>query len=288
MIVDVYQFFKHHPRYNKLVGDDYLFVEYKCPLNVEKFKLWTESHLITFVISGQKDWITPQKTYELKSGDALFVRKGVYTTRQHFEEDYCVMLFFMTDDFIKKFLLDNENFVRKIDAQENFNPVFEIHSNPSFQSLMESIFHYLSQSGNIPQNLVELKFQELLFNIALNPRNKELLHFFNSVNKSVKREIEDVMIKNFQYDLKLEDFAKLCGRSLSSFKRDFKTYFDTTPSKWLSNRRLEHAKTLLLGSDLSISEICFESGFKNASHFNRAFKSKYALPPNQFKSAHSG
>lgn len=76
MIVDVYEYFKQHPRYNKLVGSDYLFVEYKCPINVEEYQLWTESHLITYVINGKKDWISTDKTYEIQKGDALFVRKG--------------------------------------------------------------------------------------------------------------------------------------------------------------------------------------------------------------------
>ena len=52
---------KSTPRYNKLVGSNFLFVEYKCPLNVEEFKLWTKSHLITYVINGKKDWITSNK-----------------------------------------------------------------------------------------------------------------------------------------------------------------------------------------------------------------------------------
>ncbi len=81
MIVDIYTYFKQHPRYNKLVGDDYLFVEYKCPINVEEFELWTESHLITYVINGRKDWITDSATYKLHAGDSLFIRKGVYVTK---------------------------------------------------------------------------------------------------------------------------------------------------------------------------------------------------------------
>jgi hypothetical protein len=51
MRVDIYNYFKHSPKYNKLIGDDYLFVEYKCPIIDEEFELWTESRLITYVIN---------------------------------------------------------------------------------------------------------------------------------------------------------------------------------------------------------------------------------------------
>jgi len=286
MIVDIYKYFKKHPRYNKLIGSNFLFVEYKCPINIEEFQLWSESHLITYVINGKKDWITPGKTYELTAGDALFVRKGIYTTRQYFEEDYCVMLFFINDDFIKKFITENEPFKKKIRPESSHDLIFEITTNDSFHSLMESIFHYLKQGENIPQSLVEIKFNELLFNIVLNQKNDKLLNFFNEINQNKKTDIENTMMKNFQYDLKIDEFAKLCGRSLSSFKRDFESYFKTTPSRWLMAKRLDYAKTLLLGTNLNVNEICYESGFKNSSHFIKVFKNKFNLPPNQFRAEH--
>ena len=99
-----------------------------------------------------------------------------------------------------------------------------------------------------------------------------------------KIDIEKTMLDNFQYNLNLEDFAKLCGRSLSVFKRDFNSHFNTTPFKWVKTKRLEYAKKLLMESDLNVNQICYESGFINNSHFIKSFKEKFKLPPHQFKS----
>jgi len=282
MIVDVYEYFKKHPGYNKLIGDDFLFVEYKCPLNIEEFQLWSKSHLITYVINGKKDWITSTKTYQLNAGDALFARKGIYTTKQYLEEDYCVMLFFITDSFIKKFITENK-LSKNINPKESHQSIYPISANDSFNASIESMFHYLKQFEEIPQSLIEIKFKELLFNIILNPKNNQLLNFFSSVNQETKTTIENVMTTNFLHNLKLEDFAKLCGRSLSAFKRDFKDSYQTTPSKWLITKRLEHSKTLLLGTNMSVNEVCYESGFKSPSHFIYAFKNKYNITPKQLK-----
>lgn len=101
--------------------------------------------------------------------------------------------------------------------------------------------------------------------------------------KYFKIDIEKTMLDNFQYNLKIEDFAKLCGRSLSVFKRDFNNHFNTTPYKWLKTNRLEYAKKLLIESELNVNQICYESGFKNNSHFIQSFKEKFELPPLQFK-----
>lgn len=110
---------------------------------------------------------------------------------------------------------------------------------------------------------------------------------FQKSNSRVKTkgiDIEKVMSENFLYNLKVKEFAKLCGRSLSAFKRDFKRIYNTSPSKWIKSKRLEHAKTLLIESELNINQICYDCGFINSSHFIRSFKEKYNLPPHQFRS----
>lgn len=101
----------------------------------------------------------------------------------------------------------------------------------------------------------------------------------NSITK-----IELIMFDKFLYNLKVEEFASLSNKSLSTFKREFKELFNTTPSRWLKSKRLEFAKNLLLETDLNINQICYDSGFINASHFIKSFKDKYKLPPHQFKS----
>lgn len=282
-MINAYEYFKNHPRFNKLVGNDFLFVEYKCPINIEEYQLWIENHLITYVISGKKDWISSKKTHKLIAGDTLFVRKGVYTTRQYLESDYCVMLFFINDQFINRFIRENPSYKRELNHNNEHNQIFDITTNDVFKTIIESIFHYLKQGEAIPKELVEIKFKELLFNIVLDSKNSELLFFFNSLTQNSKTSIENVMVENFQYDLKIADFAKLCGKSLSSFKREFKECFNTTPSRWLINTRLEHSQTLLLGTNLTVREIGYDCGFKNNSHFIQAFKKKVNLTPSKYR-----
>lgn len=115
---------------------------------------------------------------------------------------------------------------------------------------------------------------------------KVATHVLNARIKNSRIDIENIMLNNFQYNLKLEEFAKLCGRSLSVFKRDFNKHFNCTPFRWLKSKRLEYAKTLLLESDLNVNQVCYECGFKNNSHFVQSFKEKFKIPPYQFKTRH--
>lgn len=110
------------------------------------------------------------------------------------------------------------------------------------------------------------------------------LEFNRGTSNKTRIDLEKVMSENYLYNLKVEEFAKLCGRSLSAFKRDFKKAFNTTPSKWIKAKRLAYAKALLIESNLNINEICYDSGFVNASHFIKSFKEQYKISPHQFRS----
>ncbi len=102
-------------------------------------------------------------------------------------------------------------------------------------------------------------------------------------HKKIGIDIEIVMLEKFLFNLKVEEFAKLCGRSLSAFKRDFKNTFNTTPSRWIKSKRLEHARVLLIESNLNINQISYDCGYRNSSHFIKSFKEKYNIPPRKYR-----
>ena len=283
MFVDIYQYFKNAPNVNRRMGNNCLLLEYKCPINVEDFQLWSDSHMISYVISGRKDWFSGNQTIKMNTGDAVFIKKGVYSTKQYLEEDFCTMMFFINDDFIKEFVrqydLRNQPSGPTMDHQN----IALLNTDQSFDTLIKSMFHYLTSKGSIPDDLVELKFKELIFNLSLNPQNHQFRRMITDIAQTAKTNLEYVMNQNFQYDLSLSALARLSGRSLSTFKRDFKKYFGTTPAKWLLQKRLSHSKGLILNSNLNVSDISYESGFKNTSHFIRCFKKEYGITPAQLK-----
>jgi AraC-like DNA-binding protein len=75
----------------------------------------------------------------------------------------------------------------------------------------------------------------------------------------------------------------LCHRSLSSFKRDFQAAFQEPPGKWLLRKRLDYSAARLRTSELNITEIAFESGFEDVSHFSRVFKDRFHLTPMAYR-----
>ncbi|HCZ36794.1 MAG TPA: AraC family transcriptional regulator, partial [Cytophagales bacterium] len=148
-----------------------------------------------------------------------------------------------------------------------------------FYSILPDFTHKLPA----PEGLLELKFKELLFNIFLDPLNKNVLAYANNLLNTSKTPIWQVVEKNYMFNLTVEQFAQMANRSVSVFKKEFHQYYHTTPGKWLVQKRLELAKSLLEADKKNIGEVAFSSGFENLSHFSRVFKEKYGVAPTKYK-----
>jgi len=283
---DSFRHFLETPGYHKIIGEDYLIVEFKCPIKEELFTAWSECHSIVYVMSGQKKWITPTKEYLVKENESIFVRKGAFKNQQYFEEGFCVLMFFMKDDFIKRCFDEDirreTTGVKKIDYPEF---IYRINVSESLKDLYHSFFSYLKQGQKIPQKIIELKFREMILNISTDQKNSDVKDVLYTLSKNVDGTIEHIMEEQYIYNLKVDEFARLCGRSISTFKRDFKKIYNTTPGKWLLTKRLNLASNLMLSTDFTIQEICYDCGFESDSHFIRSFKNHFSFTPKQWRNA---
>jgi AraC-like DNA-binding protein len=80
------------------------------------------------------------------------------------------------------------------------------------------------------------------------------------------------VMKNFREKITLDDVAAIANMSPTSFSRYFKIHANKTFSDFLTEIRIGYSCKLLVEKNVSISEVCFESGFNTLSNFNRQFK----------------
>ena len=99
-----------------------------------------------------------------------------------------------------------------------------------------------------------------------------------------------IINSNYREDLKLETVANHAGMNKTAFCRFFKEKTGKSFSEFLIEMRIGYACKLLIEDQLSVSQICFESGFNNLSNFNRQFKKQTLFTPvhykNQFHKVH--
>lgn len=152
-------------------------------------------------------------------------------------------------------------------------------SSPQLKTYMDALMMYQKSGQLSDPRMVELKIKEaILLLLQANPELKDVLFDFNEPGKI---DIEAFMSKNYHFNVNLDRFAYLTGRSLATFKRDFEKIFGKTPGKWLLQKRLQEAHYLLAEKGRMASDIYMDLGFEDLSHFSFAFKKQYGLSPSK-------
>ncbi|MGN6566340.1 MAG: helix-turn-helix domain-containing protein, partial [Flavipsychrobacter sp.] len=179
-----------------------------------------------------------------------------------------------------------EQFLRKF--QENHQPPIvkstikstfvDIKANELIPHFFQSLKPYYKH-GKIKEPFADVKREELI--LILLQKQPDLSDVLFDFGIPQKINLEEFMNRNFKFNVSVQRFAFLTGRSLSAFKRDFNAIFNDTPTHWLVKKRLEEAHFLLEKKKQKPSDIYLDLGFETLSHFSFAFKKKFGKTPTE-------
>lgn len=244
--------------------------------------IYYPANYLMYVEQGDLNLRIDGKVYTARGGEFLFVRKhtvGTYfKTWKEGQEIYREHIFVLHDPFIREV-------IREFQLPRDFLPltvpVIIFKDEPVLKGLMNSLEGYITGQLKIDRRLIRIKTMEALH--ALTRLKPEIIHVFHEFSKPVRTDLVQFMEYNFTRNLKLAHFAQLSGRSLSTFNREFKATFGTSPYKWIRQRRLELAWKLLQQTNTTPSEVYGEVGFEDLGHFSRSFKSHFGYNPSEVK-----
>lgn len=283
-MINLYEDIKSKKHYNKFEIGELLFAEYKCPLDEKFVGIWTHTDYLVHVVSGKKTWHTTNGSYTAEAGQSLYFKKGAAIVEQFFDEEFCLLLFFIPDDFIRNVVREYSDGLKNYSTDENKKEhTIRVNTDVGLSVFFQSMMSYFSGAEKPSELLLKLKLKELVLSVLVSQKNPVLSAYLKSVAFSEETSVSEIMEANFRYNLSIENYAELCHRSLSTFKRDFQKMYNETPGRWLLNKRLEYSAVLLRNGGMNISQIVFESGFEDLSHFSRVFKNKFGISPSQFR-----
>lgn len=98
------------------------------------------------------------------------------------------------------------------------------------------------------------------------------------------RRARDYLAAHYARPILLEDAARQACLSPFYFNRLFTQAFSETPHEFITRRRIEQAKKLLLAGNHSVTEICFDVGYESLGSFSTRFHSLTGLSPAAFRS----
>ena len=285
-MMDLYEGVRTNPGYNKLEIGDFLFAEYTCGMGAEKIGLWTHTDYLVNVVTGKKTWHTSDGVWAAHPGETLFFKKGACIAEQHFELDFCLLMFFIPDDLVCSTVREIATSLAAAPGEiSTLKSAVRVENDVALTAFFQSMRTYFSGREKPSEPLLRLKLKELIVSILTSGRNPALAAYFRRLGDDSLPAVVEIMESNFRFNLSLEEYARMCHRSLSSFKRDFQSAFQEAPGKWLLRKRLDYSAALLRTSKMNVTEIAFESGFEDVSHFSRVFKERFEMPPMSYRQA---
>jgi len=195
-----------------------------------------------------------------------------------FKEDFLGERFFDNAMFAKiRDLLTRSTFGIKIEAPSP--GLYELFSDISRQTGMEELITFL----------------QLLHRVSQSPA--AAVRILNNTQSTIKLTSKDsarlepvikYVMENFREELDSKTAAGMIYLQEAAFCRYFKSRTEQTFSQFVNHVRITHATNLLLTEEWDVLRICYESGFKNLSYFNRQFREITGLSPKGYRRSFNG
>jgi AraC-like DNA-binding protein len=249
-----------------------------------KSDIMFEQHMLVWFISGETKIVQADATYFLKKGDIFLIPRNQLATIINYPKDglpHKTVVMHLSTAKLRDFYA-GLNVKSKAPVSQKIR-CFNNH--PLLESCLASLVPYFGMT-NLPAEISSLKITEAIS--ILRTIDKEIDHVLANFEEPGKIELIGYMEKNFMFNMTMEKFGYLTGRSITTFKRDFKKAFNTTPQKWLTQKRLELAHYQFTEKGGKPIDVCYEVGFENLSHFSYAFKKQFGYAPTALLESKTG
>ncbi|MEC5144857.1 AraC family transcriptional regulator [Chitinophaga sp. 212800010-3] len=262
------------------MSDNNKYINYSCHFAAfREGEQFVVHHTLSMIISGEMELNDGTQRTVFRKGDLYLARKNnlLKFEKTPTEKEEFKSLSIWLDEATLKEVCDQEAF--HLEDKLKTPAFINLSDAQHLRYFMESLLQYRELLENKAPELLKLKQKEVLMLLfAYNKNLKKVLFDFSEPHKI---DLEEFMQKNYHFNVKLERFAYLTGRSLATFKRDFQKAFQTSPRSWLQQRRLQEAYFLITQKRQRPNDIYLDLGFEDLSHFSFAFKKQFGQSPSE-------
>ena len=240
-------------------------------------KCYLNRYAITLILQGQQ-WIQidNQDSISVSAGQVSVLRTGLYTITDIVPDNgqFSSLHFFVDPQTFAGILTD----IPKQSQNKAADAVVFYPSN-LLAVFTKSVISYEHIKSELPPSLLMKKYLELMELLDLEFPE----HYAQLGNLVVKHKIalRQFMKKHALKPLTIQDYARISGKSESSFRREFKSKFGTTPKAWLMQTRMKKAEELVRKNMVPVHEMAEKCGFDNVSHFITTYKKYFGVTPGE-------
>lgn len=242
-----------------------------------KTEVMFEHHMLVWFISGETKIVQSEGSYTFNEGDTFLIPRNQLATIINYPKDglpHKTVVMYLTKEILKDFYSRHET----TGKSQPLKKVHRFTNHPLLRSCLASLIHYFDLGENLPADIANIKIEEAISILRSIDRSVDgLLANFDEPGKI---SLADFMERNYMFNMTLDRFGYHTGRSVATFRRDFKKVYGTTPQKWLTEKRLKLAYYQIAEKHRKPNDVYVEAGFENLSHFSYAFKKYFGYPPN--------
>lgn len=151
------------------------------------------------------------------------------------------------------------------------------------ENFKESINILIDNPELADESIIKNKLKEFVLLMSKSQNAPSQLDFLSALFKPIDISFKTTIQHNLYSSLSIDDLARLCHLSTSSFKRKFSEVYEDTPKKYIAVKKLEKAASLLKLNDSRISDIAYDVGFESLATFNRNFSKRYGKSPSEYR-----
>lgn len=256
--------------YTVALSPDEMLSEHRLPI-----------HALIYVYSGEMVVVEEEgRTPTVGAGNYVFLKRDHQVKLLKHTADgapYKAISIRLERGFLRDFFCRLDKAALPSDVKRIREAVVVLPQSPALQSLFLSLFPYTDADVKPNDEIIRLKMQEAVY--CLLDTDARFYPTLFDFNEAWKIDLLPFMEANYTQDMTLEEFATYTGRSIATFKRDFAKVSDLSPEKWLIRKRLDKAYEMLRDGKRKPSDVYYEVGFKNRSHFSIAFKRQFGVSP---------
>ncbi len=242
-----------------------------------KSDIMFDQHMLIWFISGETKIVQADGTYIFKAGDIFLIPRNQLATIINYPKDglpHKTVVMHLSTTRLREFYAP----LNVKPKASSLQKIRRFSNHPLLQSCLASVIPYFEMK-DLPENIATLKITEAIS--ILRAIDQEIDDTLANFEEPGKIDLVSYMEKNFMFNMPVERFGYLTGRSITTFKRDFKKAFNTTPQRWLTQKRLELAHYQFVEKNMKPIDVCYEVGFENLSHFSYAFKKQFGYAPKE-------
>ncbi|WPQ62822.1 AraC family transcriptional regulator [Chitinophaga sancti] len=278
-----------YPEYTKdfnwtvLQSDSYTYAKYKKAIGAHRRVIFLKEHTILFALAGNKTIFLGDEVLHVNPSSIVILKRGLYGMTEVVPDgfEYEALLLFFPDSMLQNFLRQHQLQPDKIIADPQSYVMLP--TSDLLHSFREQYMLFFQNRAENMEAILQLKIQEAFLLLLAGEHRDAVLNLFQGITHAQPANIEYIVNTHLLQPLTLGELAQLSGRSLASFKRDFQQYFNCSPKKWINEKRLAHARMLLLNDDMNVSEVALACGFENVPHFIKIFKQEFGDTPHALR-----